>query len=180
MNKQPRKGDWPFLCAWLSLLLIAGYLQATDISFHGNLVDNACVFEQDGGAQEVVFPTVAAKFFSTHTRTETKVFSVGLKNCPESVRDKLVNLTFSFPQQEELGGVRMLRPDGNTGVLIALVDSAGKAIEPEKPVSVGNISATGAGTVNRFSLGAYVTVPPDRVVNPGQYSATTTFTVGFE
>ena len=105
-----------------------------DVTFRGSLVENACALdlEQEEGALEVVFlPLVPAKLFLTYTRTETQIFSVGLKDCSESVRGKLVNLLFHIPQQGEPGSVRMLKSDGDTGVLIALVDAAGNTIEPE-------------------------------------------------
>lgn len=180
---QDRKGNGPFVVAWLLLLLIAGYLQAAgtglDITFKGSLIDRQCVFEQGDGPLEVVFRPTAIKYFDTYGKTETMPFTLRLKNCTAATQGKLVDLTFSYPQQETVEGVVMLKPSGNTGVVIGLLDGAGNAIVPDSSVEAGTITTTGAGSINHFSLGAYVMAPPGVTVRAGAYSATTTFTVSY-
>ncbi|EBL5818968.1 type 1 fimbrial protein [Salmonella enterica subsp. enterica serovar Muenchen] len=176
-------GSWPFVGAWLLLLLIAGYLQAAgtglDITFKGTLIDRQCVFEQGDGPLEVTFRPTPVKYFDAYGKTDTKAFTLGLKNCTAATQGKLVDLSFSFPQQETVNGVTMLKPAGDTGVVIGLLDGAGNVIEPDTRVEVGPITTTGAGSINRFSLGAYVTAPAGVTVKAGAYSATTTFTVSY-
>ncbi|EAM8425038.1 type 1 fimbrial protein [Salmonella enterica subsp. enterica serovar Glostrup] len=183
MSERNRKGNWPFLAAWLLLLLIAGYLQAAgtglDITFKGTLIDRQCVFEQGDAPLEVVFTPKAIKFFDTTDRTETKPFTLGLKNCTAATQGKSVDLTFSFPQTEMVAGVPMLKPTGDTGLVIALLDGAGNVITPNKAVDVGTVTQTGNGKVNHFTLGAYVMAPPGVTVKAGQYSATATFMVSY-
>ncbi|EAO1992403.1 type 1 fimbrial protein [Salmonella enterica] len=177
------KGNWPFVGAWLVLLLVAGYLQAAgtelDITFKGTLIDRQCVFEQDDVPLEVTFTPRAVKFFETYGKTETMPFTLGLKNCTAATQGKSVDLTFSYPQTENVGGVVMLKPTGDTGLVIALLDGSGNVIEPNKAVDVGIITQVGEGKVNRFTLRAYAMAPSGVTVKPGNYSATATFMVSY-
>ncbi|EAU6886236.1 type 1 fimbrial protein [Salmonella enterica] len=177
------KDNWPFVVAWLLLLLVAGYLQAAgtglDVSFKGSLIDRQCVFEQGDAPLEVSFRPTSIKYFNTYGKTQTKNFVIGLKNCTAATQGKLVDLTFSYPQRETVDGVVMLKPSGNTGVVIGLLDGAGQVIVPDRKVEVGGITSVGTGSINRFTLGAYAMVPSGVAVKTGAYSATTTFTVSY-
>ncbi|EIP3952679.1 type 1 fimbrial protein [Salmonella enterica] len=179
MNRE----NWPVTGAWLSLLLVAGCLHAVgaegDILFKAALLDNVCTFEQEDTPLEVTFPVRALKYFQSYNRTETESFDIGLKNCSAITQGKLVSLAFSFPQTQEVDGVAMLKTAGDTGLVIALVDGQGRAIVPDHAVEPGRIENTGTGSVNRFTLGAYVLAPEGTRVRAGQYSATTTFTVSY-
>ncbi|EAT7400332.1 type 1 fimbrial protein [Salmonella enterica] len=179
MNKESRG----VAGAWLALLLVAGGLHAEgtalEVTFKGTLVDNVCTFEQDDGALEVTFPTRALKYFEQYGRTETESFAIGLKNCSAATQAKLVDLTFAFPQTEMVNGTAMLKPSGDTGLMIGLLDAGNQPVVPDTAVAVGSITQTGDGTLNRFTLGAYVMAPPGVTVKAGQYSATTTFTVSY-
>ncbi|EFY5236027.1 type 1 fimbrial protein [Escherichia coli] len=179
MNKENRRVAW----VWFALLLVAGGLYAADSSldmnFKGTLVNNVCMFEHESSALEVTFPGMAVKYFEHNERTPTESFVIGLKNCSADTQGKMVDLMFAFPDTETIGGVAMLKPSGDTGVVIGLVDTAGNPVVPGKAVNVGTVGLTGDGSVNQYSLGAYVMVPAGRSVNAGQYSATTTFTVNY-
>ncbi|EAX8478873.1 type 1 fimbrial protein [Salmonella enterica] len=165
------------------VLVMAGGAQAAgtalDVTFTGALVDRMCQFEQGDAPLEVTFPTRALKYFEQYGRTETETFAIGLKDCTSSTQAKLVDLTFAFPQTQVVNGVSMLKPSGDTGLLIGLLDGKNAPIVPDKAVEMGTITQTGDGTLNRFMLGAYVMSPPDGAVKAGQYSATTTFTVSY-
>ncbi|EBM0567760.1 fimbrial protein [Salmonella enterica] len=179
MNRE----KWTVTGVWLSLLLVAGCLQAVgagqDITFKATLLDNVCTFEQEDAPLEVTFPLRSLKYFQNYSRTETEPFVIGLKNCSAITQGKMVNLTFSFPQTQVVDGVTMLKPAGETGLVIALVDGQGRAIVPDHAVEPGRIENTGTGSVNRFTLGAYVLAPDGTRVQAGQYTATTTFTVSY-
>lgn len=181
MNKR-KKGHLLFWNAWL-LLFISGGLQAAgsglDVTFKGILIDRQCVFEQGDAPLEVEFTPKAVRFFNNHSRTETIPFTLGLKNCTAALQGKAVDLTFSYSQTEIIDGVAMLKPIGNTGLVIALLDGAGNTITPNKAVDVGTIEHVGAGKVNRFTLGAYVMAPAGVTINAGTYSATATFMVSY-
>lgn len=165
--------------AWFALLLIAGGLQAADVSLKGSLLDNTCMFEQEDAALEVAFPTRALKFFEQYGRTDTEPFAIGLKNCSAITQGKTVALSFTFPQSQVVDGTSMLKTSGDTGLVIGLVDGKGNAIVPDHPVEVGAVTQTGTGNVNRYTLGAYVMAPPGAGVTAGQYSATANFTVTY-
>ncbi|HCM1955509.1 TPA: type 1 fimbrial protein [Salmonella enterica subsp. salamae serovar 9,46:z4,z24:z39:z42] len=150
-----------------------------DVTFTGSLVDRMCEFEQGDAALEVTFPARSLKYFEQYTRTETEPFVIGLKNCTLSTKDKVVDLTFSFPQTEMVNGTVMLKPSGDTGLVIGLLDGKGHVVMPDHAVDIGTITQAGGGTLNRFTLGAYVMAPPGVTVKAGQYSATTTFTVSY-
>ncbi|EEA2717979.1 fimbrial protein [Salmonella enterica subsp. enterica serovar Chester] len=183
MSKRASKGNWPFVGAWLLLLLVAGYLQAAgtglDIIFKGVLIDRQCVFEQGDAPLEVEFTPKTVKFFKDSSRTETMPFTLGLKNCTAVTQGKSVDLTFSYPQMETVDGVAMLKPTGDTGLVIALLDGSGNVIEPNKAVDVGHITLTGSGKINHFTLGAYALAPPGVTIKAGNYSATATFMVSY-
>lgn len=161
------------------LLAVQAQAAPLEVEFKGALIDRMCVFEQEGTALEVAFPTRALKYFAQHPRTDTEPFVIALKNCTVATQDKLVDLTFSAERTTDVAGMPMLATDGGTGLVIGLVDGEGNAIRPDQPVEAGTITTSGNGTVNRFTLGAYVMAPPGVTVVAGRYSATTTFTVSY-
>ncbi|HFW4533980.1 TPA: fimbrial protein [Salmonella enterica subsp. enterica serovar Chester] len=173
------------ICPWLMVvgLMMTSGVQAAgttlDITFTGALIDRMCLFEQGDAPMEVTFPARAIKYFEQYGRTETQTFAIGLKDCSSSTQAKLVDLTFAFPQAQVVNGVPMLKPSGDTGLVIGLLDSKGSPIEPDKAVEVGTITQTGNGSLNRFTLGAYVLAPEGSQVKAGQYRASTTFTVSY-
>ncbi|EDJ6269312.1 type 1 fimbrial protein [Salmonella enterica] len=149
------------------------------VNFSGTLIERMCIFEPEDAALEVEFPNRAIKYFSEHPRTDTVAFDIRLKNCTAATQNKLVDLTFGGSSVTEVGGVPMLTTSGDTGVVIALVDSTGQAIKLGEAVETGKITHIGDGSVNIFSLGAYVMAPPRVTVKAGAYQATTTFTVSY-
>ncbi|EBO9664764.1 type 1 fimbrial protein [Salmonella enterica subsp. enterica] len=168
---------------WLTLLLVAGCLQTVgaehSLSLQGTLLDNVCIFEQEDAPLEVTFPVRALKYFQNYSRTETESFVIGLKNCSAITQGKMVNLMFSFPQTQVVNGVAMLKSSGDTGLVIALVDGSGGAIVPDHALEPGKIEHTGPGSMNRFTLGAYVMAPEGGIVKAGPYSAMANFTVSY-
>ncbi|EAM8731802.1 type 1 fimbrial protein [Salmonella enterica] len=169
--------------AWLALLLVAASLEVVGagqtVSLNGTLLDNICTFEQEDAPLEVTFPTRALKYFQNYGRTDTESFVIGLKNCSAITQGKMVNLMFSFPESQVVNGVGMLKPSGDTGLVIALVDAKGEPVVPDKAVTPGRIENTGTGSMNRFTLGAYVMAPEGTTVKAGLYSATANFTVSY-
>ncbi|ENT2893578.1 fimbrial protein [Salmonella enterica] len=165
------------------LLVMTGIAGAAgtslQVDFTGALVDRLCVFEQEDTPLEVTFPVRAVKFFDAYTKTDTEKFVIGLKNCTVSTQGKLVDLTFNAVQTVTVGGITMLLPEGDTGLAIALVDGKGQNVEPGEAVELGSITSHGDGSINRFSLGAYVTAQPGVAIKPGAYRATTTFTLSY-
>lgn len=149
------------------------------MNFSGTLIDRMCVFEPGDTALELTFPNRAVKYFAVHPRTETIAFDIRLKNCTVATQKKLVDLTFGAVPVTDVGGTPMLTTTGNTGLVIALVDDKGNAIKPGEAVEVGSVTQTGDGSVNVFTLGAYVMAPPGVTVKAGPYRATTTFTVSY-
>lgn len=172
---------WP--CVGLALLLTFGLIptgQAADnLSFKGNLVEEACTLRPGDEAITLELWGVTSKHLYINTRTQGKGFKVHLEDCDTSIGNT-VTITLGGRENMALPGLFAL--DGGSiasGIGIGLETPANKPL-PVNTVSDEQVLSNGS---NVIELKAYVQGEPnaikDQTIGHGAYRVTSTFTLDY-
>lgn len=170
-------------CAWLALLMNFGLPDkgsaADNLSFKGNLVEEACTIRPGDDAITLELWDVTSKHLYLNTRTQGKGFRVHLENCDTTIGDS-VTLLLSGTENTKLPGLFAL--DGGSGATgIGLgIETPGNKPLPVNTVSDKQVLSTGS---NVIELKAYVQGEPDAIrdqtIGHGRYTVTSTFTLDY-
>jgi len=151
-----------------------------NVHFTGSLVADPCVIPPGEENIPLEFGTVIDKYLYENQRTHSEVFTLHLTECDPAIAGT-VTVTFSGAPSSALPGLLAL--DGGsvaTGVAIGLENEDGSALkldEATSPVTVGS------GEM-QLPFRAYVQAEPqaiaNRTITPGEFTATATFSLGYE
>ena len=179
-HEMDHKG-WP--CAWLALLLSVGLTPsgnaADNLSFKGNLVEEACTIRPGDDAITLELWDVTSKHLYINTRTQGKGFKVHLENCDTTIGDT-VTIMFGGAENMKLPGLFALDSgSGATGVGLGIETPNNKPL-PVNSVSDKQVLSNGS---NVIELKAYVQGEPDAIrdqtIGHGAYTVTSTFTLDY-
>ena len=167
----------------LALLLASGLIPvghaADNLSFKGNLVEEACTIRPGDEAITLELWDVTSKHLYINTRTVGKRFQLHLEECDTTIGNT-VTITFGGAENGELPGLFAL--DGGSGA-----SGIGVGIETlsDKPLPVNAVSdeqVLSDGN-NVIELKAYVQGEPaairDQTIGHGAYTVTSTFTLDY-
>ena len=167
----------------LALLLALGLIPvghaADNLSFKGNLVEEACTIRPGDEAITLELWDVTSKHLYINTRTVGKRFQLHLEECDTTIGNT-VAITFGGAENGELPGLFAL--DGGSGA-----SGIGVGIETlsDKPLPVNAVSdeqVLSDGN-NVIELKAYVQGEPaairDQTIGHGAYTVTSTFTLDY-
>ncbi|KTB62701.1 MULTISPECIES: fimbrial protein [Pseudomonas] len=167
----------------LALLLALGLIPvghaADNLSFKGNLVEEACTIRPGDEAITLELWDVTSKHLYINTRTVGKRFQLHLEECDTTIGNT-VTITFGGAENGELPGLFAL--DGGSGA-----SGIGVGIETlsDKPLPVNAVSdeqVLSDGN-NVIELKAYVQGEPaairDQTIGHGAYTVTSTFTLDY-
>lgn len=169
--------------AGLALLFMGGLLphaQAADnLSFKGNLVEEACTLRPGDEAITLELWDLTSKYLYLNTRSVGKDFKLHLDDCDTSVGNT-VTITFGGRENRELPGLLALDGgSGASGIGIGLETLASKPL-PLNATSDEQVLTNGA---NVIELKAYVQGEPkaisDQTIGHGAYTVTSTFTLDY-
>ena len=167
----------------LALLLALGLIPvghaADNLSFKGNLVEEACTIRPGDEAITLELWDVTSKHLYINTRTVGKRFQLHLEECDTTIGNT-VTITFGGAENGELPGLLAL--DGGSGA-----SGIGVGIETlsDKPLPLNTVSdeqVLSDGS-NVIELKAYVQGEPtairDQTIGHGAYTVTSTFTLDY-
>ncbi|SFY22055.1 Pilin (type 1 fimbria component protein) [Pseudomonas sp. NFR02] len=181
MHHQSISKDWYYRV--FALVLILGFIAegkaADNLSFKGNLVEQACTIRPGDEAIVLELWDVTSKHLYINTRTQGKGFKLHLEDCDTTI-GKTVTITLSGRENLALPGLFAL--DGGStasGVGIGIETPGNKqlpvnAVSDEHVLSIGN---------NVIELKAYLQGEPDalqdQTIGHGLYTVTSTFTLDY-
>lgn len=167
----------------LLLLLTVGLLPmgiaADNLSFKGNLVEEACTLRPGDEAITLELWDLTSKHLYINTRSVGKRFRLHLEDCDTSIGNS-VTIMFGGRENNELPGLLAL--DGGSGA-----SGIGVGIETlsDKPLPLNDVSdrqVLSDGN-NVIELKAYVKGEPtairDQTIGHGAYTVTSTFTLDY-
>ncbi len=181
MRNQRVHKAWPR--AGLAVVLGVGLVptgQAADnLSFKGNLVEEACTLRPGDEAVTLELWDVTSKHLYINTRSQGRGFTLHLEDCDTSI-GKTVTITFGGTENPALPGLLALDGGSNAkGIGVGLETPSAKPL-PLNTVSDEQALVDGN---NAIELKAYVQGEPqaisDQTIEPGAYRVTSTFTLDY-
>lgn len=161
------------------LLMCASAQAADNLSFIGNLVVEACTIRPGDEALQVGLRDAYSHELYLNSRTTGQVFEIHLEGCDTRLSDS-VTTTFTGIESAELPG--LLKLDGGSlasGIAIGLETVANKPL----PLNVASDRQELSDGANIISLKAYIRAEPkaisDRLIGPGDFTTTSTFTLEY-
>ncbi|QOY69024.1 MULTISPECIES: fimbrial protein [unclassified Pseudomonas] len=170
---------WACAALVLSLGLIAEGNAADNLSFRGNLVEEACTIRPGDEAITLELWDLTSKYLYLNTRSLGKVFKLHLEDCDTTVGNT-VTITFGGRENPELPGLLALDGgSGASGIAVGLETPANNPL-PLNTVSDRQVLSDGN---NVIELKAYVQGEPraiqDQTIGHGAYTVTSTFTLDY-
>jgi len=161
MRHEMRHKGWA--CAGLACLLIFGLIpagQAADnLSFKGNLVEEACTIRPGDEAITLELWDVTSKHLYINTRSQGKGFKLHLEDCDTTIGNT-VTITFGGRENMALPGLFALDGgSGASGIGVGLETPSNKPL-PLNTVSDEQVLSNGN---NVIELKAYVQGEPDAI-----------------
>lgn len=169
----------PCAALLLTLGLIAESEAADNLSFKGNLVEEACTIRPGDEAITLELWDVTSKHLYINTRTQGKGFRVHLEDCDTAI-GKTVTILFGGRENTALPGRLALDSgSGASGIGVGLETLNDKSL-PLNSVSDEQVLSDGN---NVIELKAYVQGEPqairDKTIEHGAYTVTSTFTLDY-
>ena len=181
MRHEMRHKGWA--CAGLACLLIFGLIpagQAADnLSFKGNLVEEACTIRPGDEAITLELWDVTSKHLYINTRSQGKGFKLHLEDCDTTIGNT-VTITFGGRENMALPGLFALDGgSGASGIGVGLETPSNKPL-PLNTVSDEQVLSNGN---NVIELKAYVQGEPDAIrdqtIGHGLFTVKSTFTLDY-
>ncbi|WPN96618.1 fimbrial protein [Pseudomonas sp. MUP55] len=167
----------------LALLFIVGLIPmgyaADNLSFKGNLVEEACTLRPGDEAIALELWDLTSKHLYLNTRSVGKRFKLHLEDCDTTIGNS-VTITFGGAQNRELPGLLALDAgSGASGIGIG-IETLGDKPLPLNTVSDKQVLSDGS---NAIELKAYVQGEPtalnNQTIGHGAYTVTSTFTLDY-
>lgn len=167
----------------LALLFIVGLIPmghaADNLSFKGNLVEEACTLRPGDEAIALELWDLTSKHLYLNTRSVGKRFKLHLEDCDTTIGNS-VTITFGGAQNRELPGLLALDAgSGASGIGIG-IETLGDKPLPLNTVSDRQVLSDGS---NVIELKAYVQGEPtalnNQTIGHGAYTVTSTFTLDY-
>ncbi|UNM21220.1 type 1 fimbrial protein [Pseudomonas sp. ArH3a] len=181
MRYQRVHKGWPRagLAVLLSVGLIAQGQAADNLSFKGNLVEEACTIRPGDEAITLELWDVTSKHLYINTRTQGKGFKLHLEDCDTTI-GKTVTILFGGTENTALPGLFALDGgSGASGIGVGLETVANKPL-PLNAVSDEQVLIDGNNVID---LKAYVQGEPqairDETIGHGTFTVTSTFTLDY-
>lgn len=170
---------WPCAALALSLGVNADGVAADNLSFKGNLVEEACTIRPGDEAITLELWDLTSKYLYLNTRSLGKAFKLHLEDCDTTVGNT-VTITFGGRENPQLPGLLALDGgSGASGIGVGLETPANKPL-PLNTVSDRQVLSDGN---NVIELKAYVQGEPraiqDQTIGHGAYTVTSTFTLDY-
>lgn len=170
-------------CAGVALLLTfslipEGYA-ADNLSFKGNLVEEACTIRPGDEAITLELLDVTSKHLYINTRTQGKGFKVHLEDCDTTVGNT-VTITLGGRENTALPGLFALDGSSNASGIGLGIETPNNQPLPLNTASDEQVLSDGS---NVIELKAYVQGEPeairDQTIGHGRFTVTSTFTLDY-
>ncbi|UXV20859.1 type 1 fimbrial protein [Pseudomonas fluorescens] len=170
-------------CGGLALLLTVGLASnghaADNLSFKGNLVEEACTIRPGDEAITLELWDITSKHLYINTRSQGRGFKLHLEDCDTTV-GKTVTITFGGTENPALPGLLALDGgSGASGIGVGIETLSDKPL-PLNAVSDEQVLSDGS---NSIELKAYVQGEPnairDQTIEHGAYTVSSTFTLDY-
>ncbi|MBF0692811.1 type 1 fimbrial protein [Providencia alcalifaciens] len=155
-----------------------GYAQFLDVEFSGELVHLSCKVSAGSVKKEIQLEALRMQSLNQGDVSEITPFSIEIDHCQQSDMGKLIKMTWHGTQLVDIDGHSYLITQGDSDVVLGLVDGEGKPIIWDEPIDVGHVSVV--KDEQSLLFGVVARKPPFGYVNAGYFSGWVTFSVEYE
>ncbi|EKT55337.1 fimbrial protein [Providencia burhodogranariea] len=168
------------------LLLIPFFLGAPlayssntlDVEFNGELIATACQISSKSIKQDVPLYNLRWQFINENGSSAVTPFSIAIDKCSAMDLKKIIKLTWISNKLITVKGDSFIATEGDSNVLLGLVDKDERPIIWNKPMSVGAISVV--DNTQQLDFGVFVRKPPTGEAKTGDFSSIIMFNVEYE
>lgn len=149
-----------------------------DVEFYGELVTTACQVSAESLKKKITLHNLRWQYINENGSSAITPFTIEIEKCIASDLQKIVKFTWQSPNLTTIAGNQYLTTQGESGVLLGLVDSDGNPLIWGQPMSTGKVT-----TVNgeqQFNFGVFVQKPANVDAKVGDFTGTATFKVEYE
>lgn len=149
-----------------------------NVEFSGELLATTCQVAAESVNKNVTLSDLHLKFINANETSVTTPFSIAIEKCSQSDLQKSIKLTFQSNQLVQIGENSFLKTQGDSGVLLGVVDKDDNPVIWNKPMSVGAVSEV--ENAQQLDFGVFVRKPASGEAKAGDFTGTVTFNIEYE
>ncbi|MBC5789203.1 fimbrial protein [Providencia sp. JUb39] len=152
--------------------------QFLDVEFSGELVHLSCKVSAGSVKKEIQLENLRMESLNLGETSVITPFSIEIDHCQRAELGKLIKITWHGTQLVNIDGDNYLITQGDSGVVLGIMDSKDKLIDWDEPIDVGSVAVV--NDEQSLSFGVVARKPPYGYVSTGQFSGWATFSVEYK
>jgi len=149
-----------------------------DVEFTGLLVGTMCQVSAESVSQKIKLYNLRWQAINSQGVSDVTPFSIAIDKCSATDLKKNIKLTWKSNQLVNVDGNSFLATQGDSNVLLGLIDKDEKPVIWNKPITVGAVSVV--GNTQPLDFGVFVRKPSTGEAKIGDFSGSITFNVEYE
>ncbi|MBN6359807.1 fimbrial protein [Providencia huaxiensis] len=162
----------------LGFPIFAWSMDSLDVEFSGILVNKTCQLAADSINKRVTIENIRLKSINDNIPSDITPFFITIEKCSQADLNKMIKITWKSPKQVAVEGDNYLGTDGNSGVLLGVVDKQRVLVTWDKSIEVTPVTVTD-GT-QQLEFGVFVRKNPLNEAKKGFFSSSATFSLEYE
>lgn len=152
--------------------------QFLDVEFSGELVHLSCKVSAGSVKKEIQLENLRMESLNLGETSVITPFSIEIDHCQHAELGKLIKITWHGTQLVNIDGDNYLITQGDSGVVLGIMDSKDKLIDWDEPIDVGSVAVV--NDEQSLSFGVIARKPPYGYVGTGNFSGWATFSVEYK
>ncbi|MBS0924837.1 type 1 fimbrial protein [Providencia sp. JGM181] len=152
--------------------------QFLDVEFSGELVHLSCKVSAGSVKKEIQLENLRMESLNLGETSVITPFSIEIDHCQRAELGKLIKITWHGTQLVNIDGDNYLITQGDSGVILGIMDSKDKPIAWDEPIDVGSVAVV--NDEQSLSFGVVARKPPYGYVDTGNFSGWATFSVEYK
>lgn len=149
-----------------------------DVKFDGILMNTGCKVTSDSLVKGVKIYNLRKQFINENERSAITPFSIDIEKCSDTDLNKVIKLTWQSSQLVTINNESFLTTQGDSGVVLGLVDNNENTISWNTPIVVDTVSVV--DNIQQLKFGVFVRKPASGNVEIGSFTGTVQFKVEYE
>nr|WP_314266351.1 fimbrial protein [uncultured Moellerella sp.] len=167
-----------FPVALLSWQFQALATNSLDVEFSGELLSTACQVAAESVNKKITLYNLRWQSINENDRSAVTPFTIAIDKCNDTDLQKSIKLTWQSDALVNIAGDSFLKTQGDSGVVLGLIDHDEKPIVWNKPMTIGDVSVVEG--LQQFNYGVFVRKPATGEAKIGGFSGIVTFNVEYE
>ncbi|HBO23151.1 fimbrial protein [Providencia sp.] len=149
-----------------------------NVEFSGELIRTACQVSSESLNQKIPLYNLNSKFINEHKTSAVTPFSISIEKCSSTDLQKQIKITWESNQLVNVSGHEFVVTQGDSNILLGVIDNDEKPIIWNKPTTVDTVSVV--ENTQQIGFGVFVRKPATGEAKIGDFSGIVTFKVDYE